>query len=504
MSAWPQKPYIYQINTWVWLEQLSRQYNTPIHLGNVPDEVLDQLASLNVDAIWLMGVWHRSTAVRASALNYIEEYKHALPDITAKDVIGSAYAIGGYEVSAHLGGREGLSVMRWRLGERHLKLILDFVPNHVAVDHPWIADHPDYFITGTPDDLARDKTTFFMTTDSQNNDLVVGHGRDPYFPAWIDTAQLNAFSAGYRQAALDTLLDIGSQCDGVRCDMAMLVMNHIFNNTWNGFAGDPPETDFWLDIIPKVKAQYPDMIFIGEVYWDLEYALQQQGFDLTYDKTLYDRIVEGNTGKIHQHLWADMNYQTKSLRFIENHDEPRAATSLGIEKSRAAATLITTLAGGVLLHDGQFTGHPIKLPVQIGRGPDVTPNLALAQFYRRLLGETRDPIYRSGQWWLFDIQPSHANNLSSQNLLAYGWIEDEEYRLIIVNLTPHWSQGKIGLEQWPTIGENDWRLYDVLHNTYRYSEGNYILQHGLYVELEAYESRIYHLSIVKQPSRTRS
>ena len=174
------------------------------------------------DAVWLMGVWARSPAgVRIAMANpeLVSSFRDALADFEPDDVVGSPYCIRDYVVDPALGGPDGLAAARAALAERGLGLILDFVPNHVAPDHPWTTSHPDRFIQGTPDDL-RDAASFFEVEGR-----VLANGRDPYFPAWPDVAQLNAFSPSLRAAVIDTLQQIAEQCDGVRCDMAMLVMN---------------------------------------------------------------------------------------------------------------------------------------------------------------------------------------------------------------------------------------------------------------------------------------
>ena len=237
-SGWRANPKIYEINTWVWLNHLSRKCKRDITLANVPENELAELAEWRFDAVWLMGVWHRGQATRISALNYLHEYRHALPDVSETDVPGSAYAICDYQVEEQLGGREGLALFRERLRAHDLKLILDFVPNHVATDHRWINEHPEYFVCGNPVDLKEIPESFFSVAKGDGDELVIAHGRDPYFPAWIDTAQLNAFHPGLRHA-IDryTVIDIGSQCDGLRCDMAMLPTNAIFSRTWGDRAG---------------------------------------------------------------------------------------------------------------------------------------------------------------------------------------------------------------------------------------------------------------------------
>ena len=451
MTAWQKKPFIYEINTWVWLDTLSRAYNNPITLENVPGEVLDELASYNVDAIWLMGMWTRSHGARASALKYAHEYKSALPDLTNDDIPGSPYAVGSYQPDENFGGRYGLALFREQLRQRGMKLILDFVPNHVAFDHAWVRVHPDYFMLGGPHDIEKQPGNFFKAKDATGKKLIVGHGRDPYFPGWVDTAQVNAFHPGLRQTALNILLDIASQCDGVRCDMAMLMLNDVFAQTWGSLLGGKPASEYWQDIIPRVKAAYPDFMFMAEVYWDMEARLQEQGFDFCYDKRLYDRIRDNKAGDIRAHLVAALDYQNKLVRFIENHDEHRAADSLGISRSLPAAVLICTLPGATLLYDGQFTGRKVKLPVQLGRQPHEPVIGELKYFYLKLLAETRAPIYQQGEWSLFGIGDGKGNG-TNNNLIAYGWRMGDECRVIVVNMSGTQSQAHVQMGAWPDVG----------------------------------------------------
>ena len=117
-------------------------------------------------------------------------------------------------------------------------------------------------------------------------------GRDPFFPAWPDVVQLNAFSPELRAAVVETLRAIADQCDGVRCDMAMLVMNDTFAKTWDDRGGERPADDYWPTVISAVRQTHPDFRFLAEAYWDLEWELQQQGLDFCYDKRLYDRLMQ--------------------------------------------------------------------------------------------------------------------------------------------------------------------------------------------------------------------
>lgn len=504
MAKWQQHPKIYEINTRVWLNTLSEKYNEDIQLGNVPDEVIDELAGYHCDAIWLMGIWHRGPATRASALNYLHEYRGALPDITQDDVVGSAYAIHDYQVDPAMGGRRGLARLRKQLHKRGLKLILDFVPNHVAVDHRWIAERPDYFVLASAKELKQDSDNFFPAKDAYGKNLVVAHGRDPYFPGWIDTAQLNAFSPAYREAAINVLKDIGKQADGVRCDMAMLMMNDIFSSTWGWLGVEPLEEDFWSYVIPKVRAARRDFLFIAETYWGLDFALHLEGFDYTYDKTMYDRLISNDVPGIYAHLQADIEFLKKNIRFIENHDEPRAMTTFGLERSRPAAALICTLPGAVLLHDGQFTGRKIKLPVQIKRQPHEREHPELKQFYMQLLSETSDEIYQKGDWFLFPVTEACEGCNEHAAIVAHGWRYEGSYRLIVLNMSGEWSQGRVQLEPWASaFGDKYWQMLDVMQQTYHSEAGADIVENGLPVDLEPYSVRIFNLLPDKRRSRRR-
>jgi hypothetical protein len=279
--------------------------------------------------------------------------------------------------------------------------------------------------------------------------------------------------------------------------MAMLLLNNIFAGTWHGYVGAAPQQEYWSEILSHVKSWYPNFLVAAEVYWDKEYDILQQGFDFAYDKTLYDRVMEGNVQKIRQHLVASIEYQQHMMRFIENHDEPRAFAQLGAGRSYAAAALICTLPGAVLLHDGQFTGRKVKLPVQIRRQPNEEVHSDLEAYYMRLLREVRDPIYQQGDWYLFEMRPIADNNHSHQNLLAYGWYErGKDYRLIVVNMTPHPAQGRVDLSAWWWLEGEGWRLYDVTDGMEYERAGGVMTKEGLPILLDGYESHVFRFESV--------
>lgn len=474
-----EQPFIYEINTWPWLHRLGTD------LGGVPGEVWDSIAATGADAVWLMGVWQRSPAGIAIALAdgpLVQTFRDTLPDYTTDDVVGSPYCIRDYRVDDHLGGPEGLATARAALAARGLALILDFVPNHVAADHPWTTDHPEYFIGGTADDLAADPASFIEVSAR-----VLANGRDPYFPAWRDVVQLNAFSADLRAEVALTLSSIADQCDGVRCDMAMLMLTDIFARTWGERAGDPPAADYWASLIDGVHRTHPDFTFIAEAYWDLELVLQTQGFAYCYDKRLYDAFAAGTgPGAVHERLLADTDYQRGLVRFLENHDEPRAASVFGVAQEKVAAVATFTQLGAKLIYHGQMSGAVRHVPVQLGRLPEELVDDGLAEFYGRLLQALRDKTFRTGDWTLSEVS-GWDGNVSAGNLLAWTRSGDSRW-LVVVNISDQPAQGTVRTA-WDDLRGRQFRLTDTTRDIEYLRTGD-DLHDGLYVELDPW---LWHL-----------
>jgi len=482
----PRRPTVYEINTAVWLRRLGRDAGSDhaLTLDQVPAEQWDALAALPVDAVWLMGVWQRSPAGLEIARANPEldaGNRAALPDLRDDDVIGSPYCVRDYTVDERFGGRGALAQAREQLAARGLGLILDYVPNHVAPDHPWLAHKPECLLAGSDEDLAEHPDAFIRTAAG-----VFANGRDPYFPAWPDVVQLNAFSPTLRREVTELLLDIGAQCDGLRCDMAMLMTNEVFARTWGERAGPAPAEEYWPAMIGRVKQTMPDLVFIAEAYWDMEWTLQQQGFDFCYDKRLYDRLVHESAASVRGHLQADASYQERLIRFIENHDEPRAAATFAPAQERAAAVVISTLQGARLYHDGQLDGLRTRIPVFLNRGPDEQSDAELRSFYERLLRAVADSDLRNGDWRLCDCT-GWPDNQSFQELVSWCWQSPDSRHLVVVNLSPSAAQARARLP-WNDLRGRTWELRDRLGDESFERDGDDLSGDGLYVALDPWAS----------------
>ncbi len=452
-------PALYEINTRVWLRKFD-QPGRPGRLSSVPDTYWDYLREKGMEYVWLMGVWQ--TVSNEQILRYAMEeglqnaYRHALPDWTEKDVIGSPYAVDQYELSGDIGSWDDLARLRETLHQRGMLLILDFVPNHFHAESSLIAEHPYVFLPAEEEQLQADPSTFYRY---QNG--IWAHGRDPYFPAWQDTIQVNYFDDRARDFMSDQLMKLGAICDGLRCDMAMLMLNSVFESTWrhtSGFADR--STEFWERAIKQVKTQFPGFQFIAEAYWDLEWQLQQLGFDYTYDKRLLDRLHEGNVDAIRGHLRADPNFRNCSVRFLENHDEDRILSRVNTREAEAAAIIAYTLPGMRFFYDGQWEGRRVRLPVQLGREPEELKCTCvqaeyLAQqkltewvqpvckctyaFYEKLLQYLQQPIFQHGSWQQLEIEQGR------EHLLAWKWHLDKTALVILVNYSNQSVHGRLSI-----------------------------------------------------------
>jgi hypothetical protein len=270
--------------------------------------------------------------------------------------------------------------------------------------------------------------------------------------------------------------------------MAMLMTNQVFAKTWGGRTGREPAEEFWPAVLSVLRGRHPETVLIAEAYWDMEWELQQQGFSFCYDKRLYDRIVGEDASAVRGHLHADLDYQSRLMRFLENHDEPRIASRMQAAAERAAAVAIATLPGATMWHEGQFEGRRVRPPVFLARRPDEPLDQDLAGWYRRLLAAAGGHQVRAGGWRL--LEPTGwPDNQSCQNLLAWSWDgggSGSDRHLVVINLSGQPAQGRIPLA-WPDLPGRGWRLTDLLAGTVFERDGGEMASPGFFAALEPWQ-----------------
>ncbi len=483
-------PSLFQVNTRVWLTEISGLLKRKATLDDIPDASLDDFVQRGFDWVWFLSVWTTGALgqkISREHSGWRNEFEETLHDLKEEDIAGSGFAITDYHVHPELGGDDALQRLRERMHKRGLRLMLDFVPNHMGPDHSWVKDHPEYFVQGTQSDIELSPQNYFKSAQG-HSDLIFAYGRDPYFSGWPDTIQLDYSHPATVEVMKQELLRISGQCDGLRCDMAMLMLPDVFEKTWGRKA-----QSFWPEAIHAVRNQHHGFCFMAEVYWDLEWALQQQGFDFTYDKRLYDRLAEGNAIKVREHFCAGLDYQDKLVRFLENHDEPRASAAFEIKKHEAAA-VITFLSPGLrFFHQGQFEGKKKHISPHLVRAPQEVPDADIHKFYASLLNVLRTPVFRNGTWKLLECVPAWDGNGSWEDFIAFAWEgEGRAMAIVVANYAPHDGQCYLRIP-FPEIGFGQWQLQDMMNDVIYERHGSDLVSNGLYLGMKPWQYHVFDL-----------
>ena len=505
---------LYEINMRTWKSAHDAE-GIP-HLGGLRSlkaEDLQDIKASGFQSIWLMGLWEVGSRVRAMSKQYGEDFQ------------GSPYAIHDYKIAQDLGTEQDLEALVREAHRIGLKVIVDFVPNHMGIDSAWLNTHPEFFLHKLPDathlnlsddELLRLYPSYFpyRTPAYPENGrrvpktILVAYGRDPYFYPWIDTAQLDYARPELRRHLTDMLSGMARRFDGVRCDMAMLVLREQVKA--HRHAAMPRDEfdrlmpkEFWSEAIQEVKQVNPHFIFIAETYWSMEGQLQQLGFDYTYNKPLYEAICgamqSGHAEGLMNFLRVlGTEYLARSLHFLENHDEERAMNALGDQRQRSAAVLLTTLPGLALIHQGQMEGRRERLPVQrVVPLQNEKTNASLKTYYKHLLQTTSLPVFRKGR-----LHVLYSNNTA---FTAYARGGSDQQALVIVNTSGHTQKGMVyitpglrlesGISYWLhdlyyDLKPGAIRELDGVQPAYQYPAAQLVKQ-GLYVELQPYDAHVF-------------
>jgi hypothetical protein len=268
--------------------------------------------------------------------------------------------------------------------------------------------------------------------------------------------------------------------------MAMLVLPDVFERTW-GITSPP----FWPRATHCVHQKHPAFCFMAEVYWNLEWTLQQQGFDYTYDKRLYDRLREGHARPVREHLYAGLDYQNKMARFLENHDEPRAAAAFPHGMHEAAAVITFLSPGMRFFHQGQLEGQTKRISPHLCRGPCEPVDERLSPFYDSLLAVLREDVVRDGQWMLLECTPAWEGNWTCDCYVVCSWQgRDGEWLLAAVNYSGNQGQCYVQLPM-PNLAGGTWRLEDRIGGATYERDGNELLSRGLYLDMGPWQAAVF-------------
>ncbi len=483
-------PLLFQLNPRPLLFERAQALGRGATLDDLPDELFQGLADRGFEWVWILGVWQigpESRRVSREQPEWRQGYRRALPDFTDADVVGSPFAIQGYSVRAELGGDAALQRTRKRLAKLGLRLMLDFVPNHVGLDHPWALEHPEYFIEGTERDVALSPGSYYKVETSRGP-LALARGRDPFFPPWQDSLQLNLRHAGCRAALIESFRSVARRCDGARCDMAMLVLPEVFQRTWGPASlpkdgSAPVDEPFWPEALASARKEAPGFFTMAEAYWDLEEALLQQGFDCAYDKGLYDRLRAQEAAAVREHLQADVGLQRRCARFLENHDEPRAAEVFHWPVHQAAAVICYLAPGLGFFHEGQFEGRRFQASMHLRRRNAEPPDSEAQSFYERLLQCVNRAKVQDGEWLLWSCRPAWKGNPTWNQFVVFSWEGKAGGKwLVAVNFGPDQAQCYAGAPL-PGLAGKRLTLEDLMGRERYERGGDALLERGLYLDM---------------------
>lgn len=396
-------------NTYVWLDQLSRKYNQPLHhLDQIPDEELDMLASWGFTGLWLIGLWERSAAsARIKQL------------CGNPEAIASAYSLAGYSIAADLGGEDAYRILQERAFRRGIRLASDMVPNHMGIDSAWVIEHPDWFISldyspfpnysFSGPDLSpnpnvgilledhyysrSDAAVVFKRIDHHNGaERFIYHGNDGTSMPWNDTAQLNYLNPQVREAVIQTILEVARKFPIIRFDAAMTLAKRHYQRLWfpePGSGGDIPSRsdhgltrqefdtlmpmEFWREVVDRVAQEAPDTLLLAEAFWLMEsYFVRTLGMHRVYNSAFMNLLRNEDNARYRTVMKNTLEFDPEILKrfvnFMNNPDERTAVDQFGKgDKYFGICVMMSTLPGLPMFGHGQIEGYTEKYGMEYRR-----------------------------------------------------------------------------------------------------------------------------------------
>ena len=425
-QAWMPQVVLIAKNAYVWLDQLSKAYERPIHrLDQVPDEELDTLAHRGFTGLWLIGLWERSSAS--------QRIKQIMGN---PEAVASAYSVEDYRVADDLGGEEGYRSLRDRAWQRGIRLASDMVPNHMGIDSHWVVDHPDRFIalehspfpsysfTGPdlcPDDRVgiyledgyfdrSDAAVVFKRVDRWTGDEVyIYHGNDGTSMPWNDTAQLNFLKEKVREAVIQMILHVARKFPIIRFDAAMTLAKKHYQRLWfpePGTGGAIPSRaehgmtkeqfnelmpkEFWRQVVDRVAEEVPDTLLLAEAFWLMEgYFVRTLGMHRVYNSAFMNMLRDEENANYRSVMKNTLEFDPRIMKryvnFMNNPDERTAVDQFGKgDKYFGICTMLATMPGLPMFGHGQIEGYTEKYGMEYRRAYwDETPDRNLVARHER-------------------------------------------------------------------------------------------------------------------------
>jgi glycosidase len=397
-------------STYVWLDQLSRQYERDVHtLDAIPDEELDRLARLGISGLWLIGLWERSEASR--------EIKRRRGDAEAE---ASAYSLEDYQIAADIGGPDGYANLRDRAWSRGIRLASDMVPNHMGLDSRWVVEHPDWFLSlpfapypaysFNGPDLSHDDRVSIVLEDhywdgtdaavvfkrydrGSGEDRYIYHGNDGTSFPWNDTAQLDFLNPAVREGVIQTILHVARQFPVIRFDAAMVLAKKHIQRLWHPLPGQgggaiPSRAEhsmpkrefdrrmpieFWREVVDRVAAEAPGTLLLAEAFWLMEgYFVRTLGMHRVYNSAFMNLLRDERNADYRKVMRETLEFDPEILKrfvnFMNNPDEKTAVEQFGTgDKYFGIATLMATMPGLPMYGHGQFEGFTEKYGMEFRR-----------------------------------------------------------------------------------------------------------------------------------------
>ena len=476
-SDWMPRVVMLAKNAFVWLNQLSREYQRQIdHLDQVPDETLDRMAQWGFTGLWLIGLWERSEASR--------EIKQRMGN---PDAVASAYSLARYQIAARLGGDAAYENLFQRCQARGIKLASDMVPNHMAIDSDWVYDHPDWFIQAdrppfpayqfdSPDLSKRPEVSihledhYYSRTDAavvykyynHNNGQTryIYHGNDGTSMPWNDTAQLDYLNPIVREAVIQTILEVARKFPIIRFDAAMTLTKKHYQRLWfpqPGSGGDIPSRgeyamtkeafdqampeEFWREVVDRVASEVPDTLLLAEAFWLMEgYFVRTLGMHRVYNSAFMHMLRNEENEKYRQLIKNTLAYDPQILKryvnFMNNPDEETAVEQFGKgDKYFGVCTLLATMPGLPMFGHGQIEGYSEKYGMEYYRPYwDETPDQGLVNHHTTIifpLLHRRKIFAEVENFRLYDFY-NEAGHVD-ENVFAYSNYYKGEAALVIYN-----------------------------------------------------------------------